>query len=162
MENTMQFVSNASPIIFLVKLDLIHILPRLSDKLIIPEGVYHEIKKGDDAAWEWVEKNKTEYVKKIRTIPPVIRSWDLGRGESGVLAYAYKNKGFKVVLDDKAARNCARALKVDLIGTIGLIILAARNGLVNNPEIYLRKLREEGYRINDALYNQAIYLINSI
>ena len=40
----MQRVCNASPLIFLAKIDLIHVLPTMIKNLKIPLGVYHEMK----------------------------------------------------------------------------------------------------------------------
>ncbi|MCG2591108.1 hypothetical protein [Rhodohalobacter sulfatireducens] len=54
----MHLVCNASLLIFLAKIDLIHLLPRISDNLIVPSGVYDEIVGQKDAASEWIEKNK--------------------------------------------------------------------------------------------------------
>jgi len=52
----MQRVCNASPLIFLAKIDLIHVLPTMIKNLKIPLGVYHEMKGQGDAASEWIEK----------------------------------------------------------------------------------------------------------
>jgi len=58
----MQIICNASPLIFLAKIDLIHRLPAIAGNLRIPQGVYYEIKGKNDAASEWVEENKNKYV----------------------------------------------------------------------------------------------------
>ena len=76
----MQLVCNASPLIFLAKIDLLHVLPTLAGNLRIPTGVYHEIKGQKDAASEWVEEFKSEYVIDIDNVPKIIESWDLGKG----------------------------------------------------------------------------------
>ncbi|WP_369431611.1 DUF3368 domain-containing protein [Rhodohalobacter sulfatireducens] len=47
---------------------------------------------------------------------------------------------------------------VDVIGTIGLILVAGKNGYVDDSTTYLEKLRETGFRISDHLYKHAIYL----
>lgn len=154
----MQLVCNASPLIFLAKIDLIHILPDMTENLKIPLGVYHEIKGQDDAASEWIEKIKDDYVIKIDSVPAIIESWDLGKGESEVIAYAHSNKHLRAALDDKAARNCAASLGIDVIGTIGLIIMANKKGYVDKPVAYLEKLKKTGFRISDDLYQHAIHL----
>ena len=154
----MLLVCNASPLIFLAKIDLIDVLPQLTENLKIPGGVYQEIKGQDDATSEWVEKYKNKYVIEIDTIPKIIESWDLGKGETEVITHAYSRNDVKAALDDKAARNCAASLGVDVIGTIGLILMAKRNGRIDKPVAYLEKLKETGYRISDDLFQHAIYL----
>jgi predicted nucleic acid-binding protein len=61
-------------------------------------------------------------------------------------------------LDDKAARNCAASLGIDVIGTIGLILMANRKGLIEKPVACLEKLKETGFRISDDLLRHAIKL----
>jgi len=157
----MQLVCNASPLIFLAKIDLIHLLPTIAGDLWIPVGVYHEIKDQDDRASEWVEEHKNEYVIEIESVPKIIESWDLGRGETEVIAHVYLNKSLKAALDDRAARNCAASVGVDVIGTIGLILMAYKNGYIKKPIIYLEKLKKTGFRISEDLYKHAIHLAGS-
>ena len=154
----MQLVCNASPLIFLAKIDLIHVLPTLAGNLRIPTGVYHEIKGQKDAASEWVEEFKSEYVIDIDNVPKIIESWDLGKGETEVIAHAYSNKELKAALDDRAARNCAASVGVNVVGTIGLILLAKKEGHIEKPVAYLEKLKKTGFRISEDLYQHAIYL----
>jgi len=157
----MQIVCNASPLIFLAKIDLIHRLPEIAGNLLIPIGVYHEIKGKNDAASEWVEENKNEYVIEVVSVPKIIESWDLGKGESEVIAYAYSNKERIAALDDRAARNCAASVGVNVIGTIGLILMAHKNGHIKKPVAYLENLKKTGFRISDDLYKHAIHLAGS-
>ena len=154
----MQLVCNASPLIFLAKIDLIHVLPQLTENLEIPIGVYHEIKGQNDMASEWVEKNKKKYVIEIDTVPKIIELWDLGKGETEVIAHAYLKKGLKAALDDRAARNCAASVGVGVIGTIGLILMANKKGHIEKPVAYLEKLQQTGFRISDNLFQHALYL----
>lgn len=154
----MQLVCNASPLIFLAKIDLIDLLPKMAQTLNIPNGVYREIKGQNDAASAWIEKVKDDYLVELDSIPTIIESWDLGKGEMEVLAYAHSNKHLIAALDDKAARNCAASLGIDVIGTIGLIIMANKKGHVDKPVVYLEKLKKTGFRISDELYQHAIQL----
>jgi predicted nucleic acid-binding protein len=157
----MQLVCNASPLIFLAKIGLIDALPTIAGSLMIPMGVYHEIKGQNDAAAEWVEENQNEYVIEVDSVPKIIESWDLGKGETEVLAHAYANKDIRAALDDKAARNCAASVGVNVIGTIGLILRANKEGHIEKPTAYLEKLKKTGFRISDDLYQHAIKLAGS-
>jgi predicted nucleic acid-binding protein len=44
-------------------------------------------------------------------VPSLIQAWDLGDGESEVLTFAFSNPASLAIIDDAAARHCARALK---------------------------------------------------
>lgn len=152
----MKLVLNASPLIFLAKVGLIEVLPLMVDKLIVPKGVIAEIEKYKDDASMWVSKNKKTYSKKVEAIPPLITAWDLGLGESEVIAFAFQNKDHTVAIDDKAARNCAMSMNINVIGTIGLIVMAKRKQHIDHIEPYLNNLIGSGYRISQDLFDYAM------
>ena len=62
----------------------------------------------------------------------VLRAWDLGAGESAVLSWAMKRPGTLAVLDDFAARKCATALGIPVVGTLGVALLAKKRGVVQD------------------------------
>jgi predicted nucleic acid-binding protein len=157
----MNLVLNASPLIFFSKLGLIDILPSMVDKLVIPKGVIFEIEQHKDVAAEWVQQFGKSYEVAIPSIPKLVAAWDLGLGETEVIAYAYNNKDYIVAIDDKAARNCAKSLQIGITGTIGLIIQAKRKQKINAIEPHLKTLIDVGYRISRSLYEQALDLAKS-
>ncbi len=55
--------------------------------------------------------------------------WDLGRGEFEAIAWAYQHSGHGAILDDLAARKCARSLEIPMHGLVGLILMAKKRGL---------------------------------
>lgn len=158
----MKIVINASPLIFLTKLELIDIIIHLFEVVIIPNGVKEEILKQEDKTSEWINSTKKSNIEieKIDEIPSYIKAWDLGKGESEVIAFARKNEQFITALDDKAARNCANCLKIKVIGTLGLILFAKNQGIISNASEYLHKLKQLGYRIDDDTFQYALYLAN--
>ena len=156
----MQLVMNASPVIFLVKLNLIHHVTTLFEEIIIPDGVKSEITKHKDDAQKWISGKGVNYLKNVGEIPSNIRAWDLGKGESEVIAFAHKNENSIVALDDKAARNCAFSLNIRVIGTIGLLLLMKKKNLIDDVGTHLKKLRNYGFRINDDLFEFAVELSN--
>ena len=52
-------------------------------------------------------------------VPPGIAAWDLGPGESAVLAWAAARPGTIAVIDDLAARRCAAAPRSRFKGRSG-------------------------------------------
>lgn len=63
-------------------------------------------------------------------LSPFVAAWDLGAGESQVLTHGQINRGSRAVLDDKAARDCARSLSIPVIGTLGVVLTAKRRGWI--------------------------------
>lgn len=86
----------------------------------------------------------------------MIAAWDLGEGEAGVLGYAIRHPGWKAIIDDGAARRCARALGIPHLGTLGVILRARQSGLIAAAAPLLRALRIEGIRLDDAVIRAAL------
>ncbi|HCE45357.1 MAG TPA: hypothetical protein DET40_17595 [Lentisphaeria bacterium] len=103
-----KLVVNSSPIISLSKIGYADLLFDLSSELIIPEAVYQEINnhKCNDSAVKWIKNQDSSLFRPVE-VPGIVSDWNLGRGESQVIAYAYHNKEFAAVIDDRAAKKSA-------------------------------------------------------
>ena len=154
-----KLVVNASPIISLAKTGFADILLGISSDIVIPEGVYQEITshRFEDAAVEWIKALDRSLIQRVE-IPPEIAEWNLGKGESQVISFAYQHAGFIAVLDDKAARRCAEAFNLKVIGTISAIIKARLNNNVTQILPIITKLRTNGFRISDAIIKEALLI----
>jgi predicted nucleic acid-binding protein len=148
-----KWVVNASPLIVLAKISHLFLLQQLAEDLVVPAGVAKEIAQGpgDDPARQWLLSHGQELVREVEVIPPVITAWNLGLGETEVLAWAYENPGYAVILDDRAARNCALSLKLPVRGTISVFLLAKRAGLLKEITPILLQLKQAGFRIDSTI-----------
>ncbi len=124
-------VVNASPLITLFRSGQADLLPRLFDRIVIPEGVWQEWWSQDrtmplPASWALSRGRSREPV----VASPRVEIWNLGAGETAVLSYALAHSGLRAVIDDAEARRCARTLDIPLLGTGGVLLLAKRRGLL--------------------------------
>src|SRR5438105_10091516 len=105
-----RFVVNASPLILLSHIDALPLLAALADEVIAPMAVIAEIRVGvpDDPQSAAVGQLPWLDVRPDLPIPPEIAAWDLGGGESQVLAHAQILPNAEAVLDDGQGRRCAR------------------------------------------------------
>ena len=126
-------VANAPPLIFLSHVDGIDWLARFSSEPVtVPEAVIAEIEAGFEGpklATKLRDNPKFDIVSDL-AISAVIAAWDLGAGESQVIARCDAQSGSRAVLDDKAARDCARSLGFPIIGTLGVVLVAKRRGWI--------------------------------
>ena len=53
------------------------------------------------------------------------------------------------MVDDAAARACARALDIPILGTGGALILAKRRGLIPSVAAALQALRDAGFWLSE-------------
>ena len=151
-------VVNASPLILLARIDRLDLLTSLAKLLVLPEAVIREIQAGShrDETADRVKSLPSVLQVADRPLPDRIRLWDLGAGESQVLAHGLERPGAEVVLDDLAARRCARSLGLPMIGTLGVVILCRHRGVLSAARPVIETLREAGLRLKPALMEKAL------
>lgn len=151
-------VVNASPLILLARIDRLDLLASLGKVIVVPQAVTQEIHAGSDRDGTADKLKDLSSLVRVddRPIPDRIRFWDLGAGESQVLAHGLERPGAEVVLDDLAARRCARSLHLPMIGTLGVVILCRHRGVIPSARPVLEILREAGLRLKPALMDEAL------
>jgi predicted nucleic acid-binding protein len=125
------WIVNASPSIVLGRVGCLELLDSLNPMVRIPQAVIEEIRAGltndpcATATLQWAMRHCLDN----RPVPGSIAMWGLGAGESQVLSRCVHDSG-TAVLDDLAARRCAKAHRIPVIGTLGIILAAKRGGLI--------------------------------
>jgi predicted nucleic acid-binding protein len=154
-------VVNASPLIFLARAGLLDFLQLVAETLMVPTSVLMEIqRRGPTDITAQALRNMTWIVCiEDPPIPRLIQAWNLGEGESAVLAWAYTNPGTEAIIDDLAGRRCAAALAIPVRGTLGLILTAKRRGRIPQARPVLERLRQAGMYLSDRTMNQALVLV---
>ena len=151
-------VINASPIILLGKADLLKTISPLAKTWIIPDGVIHEVqaKRPIEPYLLSLASNSKVVRETVLNIHPSIAAWDLGQGESEVLTLALEKPRAGVVLDDLQARKCAELFEIPLIGTLGLVVLAKRKGVVPLVKPVIERLAAVGLYISSAVLTRIL------
>ena len=152
------WVPNASPVITLARAGYEDLLLQLSDETVIPEAVVTEIEAGptNDPARRVLATGKFSVVETSRRAE--ILTWDLGHGETAVLSYALTNQNWTAILDDRAARTCARSYSIKHKGTLAVVIMAKQRGLIASAADVMRSLQSAGLRLDDDVIRQALKL----
>jgi predicted nucleic acid-binding protein len=154
-------IVNASPLIFLGnagRLDLLRATG--ASRIIAPQAVIDEViaTQHDDRAARLI--NEAKWIERIAPIeiPASIIEWDLGPGESAVIAVALATPGARPVIDDLLARRCALALGLNVMGTLGIAVTAFRNGEVDDLRQIIMEFRAAGMWLSDSVIERALRL----
>jgi predicted nucleic acid-binding protein len=117
-------------------------LIHLPEQIILPQAVAEEISAGpeNDPARQVVEEGLFKIVE-TPSPPSEILAWDLGKGETAVLSFALSNPDWTAILDDDAARRCAKSFSLPIRGTLSVVILAKQYGLIESAARVLRALQ---------------------
>jgi predicted nucleic acid-binding protein len=78
-----------------------------------------------------------------------LAGWDLGAGESAVISAATERPGAIAILDDLAARRCAQAHGISITGTLGLVLLARKQGLIPAVGSALEAILDAGLYVSE-------------
>jgi predicted nucleic acid-binding protein len=149
-----RWVVNASPLIFLAQIEALPLLKALADEILVPSSVRDEVlapkgQKPPVKLPDWLS------LQEDLPLPSEIAGWDLGAGESQVLAHALVS-GSEAVLDDFEARQCARALSVPVTGTLGVLLRAKKSRLIPAARPLLEELLRRGLYLSRELLEQAL------
>ncbi len=117
---TDSWVFNASPLILLGKAGQLGWVALLGE-VVIPQSVATEILAGpdEDPARRWIESGAgRDLIQTDAPLSHALLAWDLGAGETAVIAWAVQHSGVEAVLDDSAARACARVSGIQMRGLL--------------------------------------------
>jgi len=149
-------VSNTSPIIALKSVDKLHLLEDIFQEVIIPRGVSEELSKGEsnlqrvrDESWIKEKRVKDQLALEILTL-------FLDRGEAEAIILAKELSADRLLIDEKAGRNVSKRLKLKIIGTLGILLLAKEERLIPQIAETIDKLKESNFWIGKEVEQQIL------
>ena len=151
-------VINASPLIFFSRGQRMDLLHHFADPIFVPEPVAHEIRmRGlQDITAKSLENTSWLEIVASPPTPEIISDWALGPGESSVLSYAYANPGMETIIDDLNGRKCASLLKIPVRGTLGIILVAKKRGLIPQARPVIEELIRSGLYLSRQILDEAL------
>ena len=154
-------VVNASPLIFLANVGRLDLLRAIgAPRVVVPDAVYDEVTDARHADAVARALSAAPWVERFAPIavPTSVIEWDLGPGESAVIAAGLQIARCRVVIDDLNGRKCSLALGVDVMGTLGVVIAAYRRGQIADPRQLLLEMRASGMWLADSVIERALRL----
>ncbi len=150
-------ISNNSPLVALWRLDLLSLLRDLYTEVWIPREVEEEFlgieKKSRQQALNNASWIKTIDLTDSESIPVNNR---LDPGETSVLALAKKHDARFVIIDEKKARREASKIGLSLKGTVGVLLDAKENGLIDKIKPLLIALKRNGMHLDESIITEAL------
>lgn len=146
-------IVNSTPLIALAKADRLELLREMYGRITLPDAVYREVTEKDDtaarrikAARAWMEIQKVD--------PDLDRRMyraKLHDGEVEVMLLAQAIGADVVVIDDSAARKTAEYLGLPLTGTLGILLKAKRQGLLEAVMPVIARMEQSGIYFSKVL-----------
>lgn len=125
----MKLVVNASPLIFLSKIDSLSLLQACFEEILVPPAVVAETRL-----------RLPTYIR-VTSLSAVGNAFvrgaigSLHAGELEVIVLAQESRIRLVALDDLLARRKARQMGLQPIGTVGILLLARQSGVMDTATV---------------------------
>ncbi len=153
----MTVVSNTSPITNLARIGHLWILQRLYVEIHIPTAVQHELRKGIELRRhpsDFFETNswiKVQPASNKELVQSLLNS--LGWGEAECIALGVELQANLIVIDERRGSRLARQMGLRSTGTLGVVIDAKHQGIIDTVRPVVDLLREQAnFWLSDAVY----------
>jgi predicted nucleic acid-binding protein len=138
-------ISDTSCLIALERIGKLEVLKLLFAKVLITEEVRIEF---GQAIPDWIVVVKNQNTSKFFELHKVLDS-----GEASSIAFALGVENSILIIDEVKGRKVAAENGLEIIGTLGLLLLAKKRGLIKDLEQVLKDLNKNGFRVSKKLIN---------
>jgi len=153
-----KIICNASPLIFLSKIERLHLLNDLFEEVFIPSSAWDEaVRKADSFTRDLQKLRSSGALRVFEVANRTAVSAMVGRlhiGEVEVIIGSGELGINNVILDDGYARSKAKQMALNVTGTLGLLIVACQKGIIGDINVEIDKLINTGFRISDLIIDQ--------
>jgi predicted nucleic acid-binding protein len=144
-------VSDTTPLNILAQLGLVDILPELFGSVLITPAVVAELSHVNTptVVKTWLD-SQPAWLRVQAPTQPLAGELPDGVGELEAIRLAVEILADVLLADDKRARRSAESFGLKVTGTLGVLSLAARRGLVDLTDA-VGRLRQTNFRISEDL-----------
>lgn len=150
-------IADAGPLIAFARLRQIGLLPQVFGRVLVTDAVFAECAgRSDFPESALIQEAVTRKQLELCTAPDFSAfAQKIDAGEASAIAVAI-DLGCGVLMDDKAGRKMATNAGIPVIGTVGALVLAKRNGLVPLVMPLLENLAASGYFLGEEIIAAAL------
>lgn len=150
-------IADSSPLISLALIGKLSILEQLYQEISVPSAVYKEVVKSDKPCSRELKQflhGKTKLVNNRMAVDILLS--DLGEGEAEAIVLALEQQPTMVLLDDLKARKFAKMKGLNIIGTLGILLRAKKDGLISDLKPFIDTLVFNGIRISPKIIEMVL------
>ncbi len=146
-------VADTSPLNYLIQIGCDSVLPALYKRVMIPAAVLEELRRPDApsiiSAWlshlpEWMELSQI-------TVRPDPALAALDPGEREAIQLAQERRADLLLIDERRGRMEARRRGLATTGTLGVLLSAAKVGLIDAGAMHQKLLTQTNFRSTPEL-----------
>ena len=156
-------VSDTTPLISLMKIGHFDLVYQLFGEVQIPEAVYSELVINRRFPEESRMIQESKFIKKVtvrdsKSVDLLRRSTGLDVGESEAIILSDSLNADVLLMDETRGRKVAKQMGIQIMGTIGVLMLAYEEDRLSKEEILacVDVLKHNGRHISNKLYEQLL------
>ena len=156
-------VTDASPLHYLVLLDESHLLEQLYGNVVCPQTVLNECAHphAPEKLRLWAMK-PPQWLHVVRDSSSRLPGLNhLDPGEKAAIETAMSLGASILLMDEKKGRQAAESHGFVVVGVLGILVSAARRGLVDFDQALSRLTQQTNFRLSDALIQHARHAATS-
>jgi|SRR5680860_43405 len=138
-------ISDTSCLITLGNVDKLDLLRDLFQEIIITEEVRDEF---NERLPDWITIMDVKDKQRQNEIENL-----LDKGESSAITLALEIPNSLLIIDEIKGRKIAESFNIEIIGTIGVLIIAKKKGLIDDIVDIILQIKRKGFRLSDKLMN---------
>jgi predicted nucleic acid-binding protein len=125
--NRLIVVADTSPLLYLGLIGELKLLPSLYREILIPEAVHLEMSHvGAPESLRTLAASTPDWLHIRAALEDLTLPMDLGPGERAALNLAFHLGADRILLDDLGGRRAAEALRLNITGTLGILLEGSR------------------------------------
>jgi predicted nucleic acid-binding protein len=141
-------IADTSCFILLDKIDTLNLLQQLFKNISTTTTIAEEFGK---KLPEWVQ---------IRSVTDLhyqtILELEVDKGEASAISLAIEYQPALLILDDLKARKVADKLHLNYTGTLGVLLKAKQNGIINSIRPLLDRIQQTNFRFSKNVFDQIL------
>jgi len=158
-----ELVINTGPIISLTAaVGSLEFLEELYTEILVPKEVFTELQAGglDCAELRAIRSCSVLSIAEEIVELPVLLNSQLDKGEASVIQNAVMHGIPVVAIDEKMGRRIARLHELRITGSVGILIKAAKTGLISSLAVCFERMHAHGIWISRNLQEQALRMLD--
>lgn len=154
----MILVADSSALIALSLCSALQFLDVLFGEVKVPPGVFDEIVKENKKESINLSKYLEDKIEPVNIEDFFVTDFSIVRGEFEAMALYKKLDADKLLVDDKRARKLAQLNGMNIIGSLGVLLIAKEKGLIEKIKPYVDIIRESDIYVKEELIDYALEL----
>jgi hypothetical protein len=152
-------IANNTPLVAFWSISRLEILQNLFDEILIPPAIRDEfLSAATGNRFESLQAAQWIKVTPLSRPNAADAFAGLDRGEAEVIALAQEQDARLVLLDERRARRYAIRMGRPVSGTLGVLLLAKQEGLIEAVKPLISSLIESGLHVHQDLAEEVLQL----